>query len=192
MNKKAREREVAKHIRGALKAMGYDLRDPDLKRTPERVAKTWVEEMVHIEPPKNVLAAFPKKGYKQMVVIHGHEVWTRCPHHLERVRMIVSIGYIPGKKDLIPGLSKPVRFADYMARGLMLQEEFAEKTANAFFETLEPQGVGVYVRGWHNCMQARGVRTRADATTTALRGNFLEDPSVKAEFIQMCLREISP
>ena len=186
--KRTKEQQVAGSIRNILRVLNYNLKDPDLLETPERVAKTWVEEMLRKPATAQLFKAFPAKKHKQMICVHGHETWTRCPHHLERVRMLVTVAYIPGDHDLILGLSKMPRMEDFLGNGLMLQEEFADVTADALFKTTKASGCGVYVRGWHNCMQARGVKTNADVTTTSLRGSFLEDPSIKQEFLNYCLR----
>ena len=186
--KRSKEEQIAGSIRNILRVLNYNLKDPDLIETPERVAKTWINEMLRKEATPNLFKAFPSKDHKQMITLHGHEAWTRCPHHLERVRMLITVAYIPGDAKLILGLSKMARMADYLAEGLMLQEEFADRLADALFTTTKASGCGIYVRGWHNCMQARGIKTSGDITTTALRGSFLEDPSIKSEFTQYCLR----
>ncbi|MGW8177346.1 MAG: GTP cyclohydrolase I [bacterium] len=175
-------RAVAKHISECLKMLGYDLRDPNLRNTPARVASIWMEELYTLKPPTRKLFSVFKEDYNQMVVMVGHKTWARCPHHLERVLLEVSVGYIP--KGRVLGLSKLARVADYFAHGLVLQERYVENLAEGLMSALEPQGVGVHVTGRHFCMQARGVETTANVVATALRGLFVERPETQREFLQ--------
>lgn len=182
--------KVKHHIAECLTLMGYDIRDPNFKDTPLRVAKIWLDELGNHQPATKKLFAVFEEEFDQMVTLIGHKTWTHCPHHFERVLMEVSIGYVPNGRVL--GLSKLARIADYFAKGLVLQERYVENVVNGLMEALQPLGVGIHVKGNHMCMQARGVETCGHIVTTALRGIFLERAETQREFIQYVLhRETS-
>jgi len=166
-----------------LSLLGWDWRyDENLKDTPKRVATLWCKEM-SAEPESIIsMTSFPEK-HSSMIMVIGHTVWTRCPHHLERVKMRVSMGYLQGEYELVLGASKLPRLADTFAKGLNLQESYTDRVAEYLFKGLKAKGVGVHVIGQHHCMCARGVETDGVMITTALRGNFLE-PEVKSEFLR--------
>jgi len=179
--KRDKIRELAHHFREILKILDYSLKDRNLKDTPKRVAKSWFEELYRQPPKKELFAVFPEQ-HDQMIVLLHHEAWTRCPHHLERVRLNVSIGYIPERYVL--GVSKLARIANFYAQGLTLQESYAEALAEGIYNALNPRGVGVYVEGIHHCMCARGVKTKGKVITTSLRGVFFEDIRTREEFLK--------
>ena len=183
--KKGIDGQLRKRIGECLTLLGYDLKDANMKDTPMRMAKIWMEEL-HLDQPatKKLFSVFPE-DFNQMVTLIGHKTWTRCPHHFERVLMEVSIGYVPNGQVI--GLSKLARIADYYAKGLVLQERYVENVVNGLMNALNPLGVGIHVKGQHLCMQARGVETVGHVVTTALRGIFSERPETQREFIQYVL-----
>ena len=178
-HKRVRKAAVKKSIRDLLEALGFNLRNADLRKTPERVANVLIAETFP-ELRANLFTTFPSKS-SSMVTLVNHTTYTRCPHHLERVKLSVSISYLP--KGRLLGLSKLARIADYYASGLMLQEEVTEGIAEGLTGALKPKGVAVHIRGLHLCMRARGVKSRdSECVTTFLTGGFDEDPRTRKEF----------
>ena len=174
--------EIAKHVEGILDLLEVDKTDMNYLDTPRRVARMLIEDFT----PKPFAWATFNQDYNQMVVMRNHITFTRCPHHLERVRLNVSIGYIPNKRLL--GLSKLPRLADSLAVGCNLQEALTNKIAEELWNVLNPLGVGVFVLGQHNCMQARGVHTTGDVITSSFRGCMLEEGPARAEFLDLIRR----
>ncbi len=174
---------IKKNIKEILIGCGYDLAHEDFKRTPDRVAELWAEEFLPLKVTKKLFSVFPSEN-KQMITLRNHETWSRCPHHLEKVKLKVTIGYVPNGR--VMGLSKLARIADMIAKDLIIQENFVEDTARALMEALKPQGVGVYAAGEHLCMRSRGVKTTGDVVTTALYGVMFEDARARAEFLMAC------
>lgn len=161
-----------------LESLGLDTSDPNLVDTPERVAKMLRSE---VQTPRPKLPVFPAE-YDQMVILKDHEVWSRCPHHLERVHYIVHVGYIP--RTMVVGLSKLARIVDYIASGWKLQEDITKEIADFIDEELDPLGCGCIVTGTHFCMRARGVESNATVKMQEFRGYFLSIPHVKQEFME--------
>jgi len=173
-------------IASILEHLGFDLEDPNFVDTPRRVALVWMNEFCQptLKGLGEIITVFPEK-HDQMIIISNHTCWTRCPHHLERVKLKVSIGYLQGEEHLVVGASKLPRIADYFAKTLTMQETLTDTIANAIDHYLKPKGVGVHIVGQHHCMCARGVESDGVMLTTALRGNFLLD-GVKTEFLEAC------
>ena len=50
---------------------------------------------------------------------------------------------------------------------------------------LNPKGVMVVMKGTHTCMLCRGVETDGEMVTSAVRGVFYTDKSLKEEFLSL-------
>ena len=140
----------------------------------------WPSSKIEEELDKHFKAVF-NDSYSEMLVSGPTSVWTLCPHHLVPCNFQVFIGYIPN--GLVLGLSKFSRIAITVGRRPIMQEQYSRELADAFMNSLQPDGIGVYVTGKHGCMGCRGVTQDINVVTTVLRGNFLEEPSVKEEFL---------
>lgn len=135
------------------------------------------------EVQKCLQAVFPDK-YDEMLVCKDMNVWTLCPHHLLPCNFKVNIGYIPVGKVL--GLSKFTRIASAYGKRPIMQEQYTRELAGLFMETLEPEGLGIYVIGKHGCMGCRGINQDIEVVTSTLRGSFKDDPMVREEFYAIC------
>ena len=90
--------------------------------------------------------------------------------------------YIPGKK--IVGLSKIARIVDFYSAKLQVQERLVKEILDEIEKELKPKGIALTLTGRHMCKEMRGARKNGgEMTTSDLRGVFLSDPSVKAEFL---------
>lgn len=84
----------------------------------------------------------------------------------------------------IVGLSKIPRLVEVFARRLQVQERMTSQIVNAFMEHVGPRGCGCVVRARHMCIESRGIQKSGTTTaTSALRGLFLENASVREEFL---------
>ncbi|MBT9167918.1 MAG: GTP cyclohydrolase 1 [Syntrophomonadaceae bacterium] len=155
-----------------LEALGYNLKDQDIRDTPRRFAKMLYDELKPIEDTRKLFSSFKHKS-DMLIILKDHETFTRCPHHLERVLLKISIGYISDERYI--GVSKLARIADYFSRGLMLQEEIVSGISDGLMTALKPKGVAVIAEGVHLCMKARGVKSGGVIVTSKLAGIFLEN-----------------
>lgn len=187
MTKKDKQkREIKKAVENLLVALGRDLGNPELKKTPSRVAKLLYEEICDKGDLKKLIQWSPYP-YKSAIMVRNHRTYSRCPHHLEKVELDVSIAYIPN--GAILGVSKLPRIADYFAKGLMLQEEITDGIAdaiqNAFPEKYKPLGVGVYIVGRHMCMRSRGIKSpNSEMVTEHFKGVYMDEPAAREEFLR--------
>jgi GTP cyclohydrolase I len=142
----------------------------------------WTNDRINKELDKHFSAVFEDR-YDEMLVVGPVSVWTLCPHHLLPCKFEVHIGYIPN--ELVLGLSKLARIAYTLAKRPVIQEMYTREVADVIQQRLKPQGVGVYVHGYHDCMRSRGVQQEAGATTSALTGAMLYNPGSRAEFFSI-------
>lgn len=170
-----------------LQSRGIEL-DKNFEGTSERVAKlfeelVWPRAEILGELQKAFSKTFPAE-YSEMLVVQDIKVHTLCPHHLLPCTFSVNIGYVP--KDKVLGLSKFARVAKILAKKPILQEQYTSELVGSIQENLEPQGVAVYVRGRHSCMEVRGIEQDSVIITSSLTGCFMKEPECRAEFYNVC------
>jgi GTP cyclohydrolase I len=170
-----------------LQYVGENPRRGGLLETPARVAKAWKFWCSGYEQkPEDVLKLFEDGGEKhdQMITVKDFPIYSHCEHHLAAIFGTCTISYIPNGK--IVGLSKLPRLAAVFSRRLQVQERMTDQIADAFFDIVEPLGVGVVIKARHMCMESRGVCQQGHHTiTTALRGVIKDQPLARAEFMRM-------
>ena len=170
--------------------------DPDregLKRTPERVAKSmaFLTQGYGMKSDDVINGALFEECHRNMVLVKDIEMYSLCEHHLLPFFGKVHVAYIPNGK--IVGLSKTARLVEVYARRLQVQERMTEQIAQAIWERVEPEGVGVVVEAYHLCMMMRGVQKQNSKTiTSAMRGSFLEDQMTRDEFLRLCMTDHNP
>ena len=170
--------------------------DPDregLKKTPERVAKSmaFLTQGYGMKSDDVINGALFEECHRNMVLVKDIEMYSLCEHHLLPFFGKVHVAYIP--KTKIVGLSKIARLVEVYARRLQVQERMTEQIAQAIWERVEPEGVGVVVEAYHLCMMMRGVQKQNSKTiTSAMRGSFLEDQMTRDEFLRLCMTDHNP
>ena len=108
-------------VRAILQAIGEDVDRQGLRRTPERVARAYLELTAgyHVDPVKLVNDAIFDVTYDEMVVVRDIDYWSLCEHHLLPFYGHCHVGYIPDGKVI--GLSKIPRIVEMFARRLQIQ-----------------------------------------------------------------------
>jgi GTP cyclohydrolase I len=170
-----------------LQFVGEDPARGGLLETPARVAKAWRYWCSGYEKDAAAILKVFEDGaerHDQMVTVKDIPIYSHCEHHMAPIFGTVTISYIPNGK--IVGLSKLSRIADMFARRLQVQERLTDQIADALWDNLKPQGVGVMVKARHLCMESRGVCQQGHHTiTTALRGAMLTQPEARSEFLRL-------
>ena len=169
-----------------LSDLGENAQREGLLKTPERVAKA-LQFLTHgydINPADILKSALFHEEYSEMVLVKDIEVYSMCEHHMLPFFGKAHVAYIPNGK--IVGLSKFARLVDVVTKRLQVQERITSELANMIDNTLKPHGVMVVVEAEHLCMCARGVRKYGSQTiTSAVRGQFKRDQSLRAEFLSL-------
>ena len=176
-----------------IRRLGDDPEREGLKRTPERVAESlaFLTQGYAMESEDVINGALFKECHRNMVLVKDIEMYSLCEHHLLPFFGKVHVAYIP--KTKIVGLSKIARLVEVYARRLQVQERMTTQIAEAIWEGIEPEGVGVVVEAYHLCMMMRGVQKQNSKTiTSAMRGSFLDDQMTRDEFLRLCMAGHNP
>ena len=173
-------------VRELLAAIGEDPDRDGLLETPARVARSYNEILAGYDAdPAEVLSAVFEVGHRELVLVKDIELWSLCEHHMVPFFGVAHVGYIPGEKGHVTGLSKLARLVDVYARRLQVQERLTTQIAEAMVEVLDPAGVVVVIEAEHLCMTMRGVaKGGARTITSAVRGQLL-DPATRAEAMNL-------
>jgi GTP cyclohydrolase I len=167
-----------------------DLR-PGLAETPRRVVKAYQEWFSGYDvDPMDYMKCFSDGAPHdpdEVVIVSGIVFYSFCEHHMAPFFGVANVGYLP--KDRIIGLSKLARVVDAYARRLQVQERLCNQIVDAVNTGLDTRGCGVVMHARHMCMESRGVNKPGTVTTTsALRGAFRTDPTIRAEFLNLLPR----
>jgi GTP cyclohydrolase I len=186
--------EVVQHsVEQMLRAFGEDPNRDGLQKTPERVAKMYVELLdgYRQDPLAIVNDALFEETYDEMVVVRDIEFYSLCEHHLLPIMGRAHVAYFPNGRVL--GLSKIPRLVDMFAHRLQVQERMTRQIAEFMDELLHPFGVAVVVEGLHLCATMRGVKKQeARMTTSTMLGAFRKSPATREEFLENISRGSKP
>lgn len=177
---------IADRFRDIMEILGLDLSDDSLQRTPERVAKMYVEEIFSGLDPET----FPEVGYFEDRFQHGKRsnmVFVKvkfcsfCEHHFVPMNGTACVAYIPNGKLI--GLSKIPRIVRFFARRPQVQERLTAQIADALSILTGSEHVAASLCAEHQCMIARGIESdESFAVTNVLRGDFEYDIELRKEF----------
>jgi GTP cyclohydrolase I len=175
-------------VREMIRRLGEDPSRPGLVRTPDRVTESlsWLTRGYRTCVADVVGDAIFDEDHHNMVIVKDIELYSLCEHHMLPFVGKAHVAYIPNGR--IIGLSKIARVVDVFARRLQVQERMTDEIAQALWDVLKPQGVGVVLEAWHLCMMMRGVEKQNSKTlTSAMRGVFLDDLKTREEFLRLCM-----
>jgi GTP cyclohydrolase I len=188
---------IALHVAEILKLLGLDAEtDPELGRTPERVAQLYVELFQAVgQPPPDIgplsvvrrplsvveepVAATTSlttdhgpraTGQSDMILVRGLPFYSLCIHHLLPFFGQASVAYVPQAK--LAGFSGLARVLRHMGSQPQLQERMTSAVADHLQAVLEPEGIIVHLQARHLCLEMRGERVPGWVETTASRGVF--------------------
>jgi GTP cyclohydrolase I len=156
----------------------------DLARTPERVTRAWIDDLVsgYSRDPDAELTWTAAPEMAGPIIVRRISVASICVHHLLPFHGTADVVYLPGKR--LAGLSKLGRVVDAHARRLQTQEHLTEAVASTIEQVLAPRGVLVRVEAAHTCMTLRGVRKeQARMLTLAGRGQYADDLGARGEIL---------
>jgi GTP cyclohydrolase I len=180
-----RLKAIAHHVRQILHLCGEDVTREGLAETPMRVAKMYEELLAGMAvDPDSVLSTTFEERSEGPVLVADILFYSLCEHHMLPFFGTAHVAYLPSER--IVGLSKIARLVEVVSRRLQVQERMTEQIADSIERVLHPHGVMVLVEAEHLCMCARGVKKPGSRTvTTAVRGRYRDDATLRAEFLQM-------
>lgn len=174
-----------------IEGLGLDITDPNLRGTPERIARMYCTEFfknTETEFTADDFSLFPNtKGYREIVMEDNLPFVSVCSHHFLPFEGLAWFLYIPDK--WLVGASKISRCIDHYAARPQLQENLSEEIMECFMDVVQPLGAMLVLRAVHGCMACRGIKKGRDAnlTTSVVRGAFEENEKTRQEAMQLIL-----
>ena len=162
---------VERAVAELIQALGLDpAAEPELRKTPERVAKLYAEVFGGLDPGSEPdLETFPHASQgDELVVVRDIPFYSICVHHLVPFFGRALVAYVPAQKLI--GISGPARLVDFYARRPQLQERMGNEIADHIERLSSARGVAVVLEGRHLCMEMRGVKKPGNVETRAVRG----------------------
>jgi GTP cyclohydrolase I len=179
------------YIAEIFSAFGMDLDTSGTKDTPRRFLQALYEATEGYDGDPKLLRVFETECHgdphcRLSQVLEGPiPFYSLCEHHAFPFFGTAYVGYIAHEN--IIGISKLTRMVRLFSRRFSVQERLGQQIADTLETMLHPHGVAVYLEAHHLCMEMRGVRETAPITrTTVWRGQYGEDPSLRAEFFTAC------
>jgi GTP cyclohydrolase I len=185
----ALEEEVAGHIEAMLQSLVIDTaNDHNSEGTARRVARMYLDEVFkgrYVQMPR--VTEFPNaERLNELMIIGPMTVRSACSHHLVPIIGKLWIGVLPTAGSRLIGLSKYARIADWLMSRPQIQEEAVIQLADLLEARLQPAGLALVLEADHFCMQWRGVKdAEPHMTNSVMRGAFLENASLRREFLQL-------
>jgi GTP cyclohydrolase I len=177
---------MAKAVKDFLRAAGLEVvGNPQLARTPERVADAWAQEFLsgYAATPKEALGeryVLPRPGDAELVVATNLTFRSMCPHHLLPYSGRVHVAYAP--TDEIVGFGRLAALVDVFAHRLILQEELASRVASSLMAELNAQGAACVIEAEQTCFRLRGENQHEAVTHSEAYEGILRHPAIRGEF----------
>ncbi|MFT0762228.1 GTP cyclohydrolase I FolE [Actinomyces sp. F1_1611] len=172
---------IREATRALLAAIGEDPDRDGLRRTPDRVARSWAELVRgYDEDPRDHLRTTFAVDSKELVLVRDIEFRTLCEHHLLPFSGHAHVAYLPSG-GRVTGLSKIGRLVEGYARRLQVQERLTTQVADAVEEMLAPRGLAVIMQAEHLCMSMRGVAKPGATTLTSVFRGELDSAQGRSE-----------
>lgn len=186
---------IAERFSEIMEALGLDLTDQSLAKTPLRVAKMYVNEIfsgLKFEnfPPISMFEDRYQHQDNSGIVFVKVNFTSFCEHHFVPMVGTAYVAYVPNERLI--GLSKIPRIVRYFARRPQLQERLTAQIADSLAHVLETEDVAVSVSAEHFCILSRGVEKEESRTiTNILRGSFERNENRRKEFFDSINRCVS-
>ena len=185
--------EVQAKLQEVLRTLVIDTEsDHNTNETAKRVAKMYVEEVFRGRfHPMPSVTEFPNaERLNELMIVGPITVRSACSHHLCPILGRVWIGVLPNEHSNLIGLSKYARVCEWVMSRPQIQEEAVVMLADALQERVKPDGMAIVMEADHFCMHWRGVKDSATAmTSSVMRGAFLNNPTLRREFLSLLPRK---
>lgn len=179
-------KEIAANFHQLMsKGLGFDMTDPNLKDTPQRVERMYNDLFKNVGKEFSGMTSFPNsEDYDQIVLMDNIHFTSVCSHHFLPFTGKAWFAYLPDKK--LMGASKAARVITHYAAQPQLQENLCQQVTNYIENDLQPKGIMLVMRAIHGCMSCRGVYQYdgAGMMTSSIRGVF-KDPAARNEVMDL-------
>ena len=181
------ETKVRQAVTAIIEAIGENPEREGLKDTPRRVGEMYAELFQGLgkDPQKELVVGF-EESHHEMVIVKDIPFYSMCEHHLLPFYGVTHIGYIPNDDGRVVGASKLARVVEIIAKRPQIQERMTSQIADAIFDGIKPDGVGVVIQAEHLCMIMRGIKKPGSTIiTSVVRGTFRSQSKTRAEFFSL-------
>lgn len=181
--------EVERRMKEVLDALVIDIdNDHNTVGTAHRVAKMFIDEVFsgrYCGAPS--ITSFPNVSrLNELMIVGPITVRGACSHHLCPIMGRIWIGVLPNTDAQLIGLSKFARLCDWIMSRPQIQEEAVVMLADELERRIRPDGLAVVMEADHFCMHWRGIKDGQPVMTTSImRGAFLENDSLRREFLEL-------
>ena len=179
------------YVSEIFSAFGLDLNTLATKDTPQRFIKALFDATEGYDGDPKLIKVFDTEcrgepDCRLSQVVEGPiPFFALCEHHALPFYGKAYVGYIAHEN--IIGISKLTRLVRLFSKRFAVQERIGFQISDALDAMLHPHGVAVFLEAHHLCVEMRGVRETAPTTrTTAWRGHYAEDPTLRSEFFTAC------
>lgn len=183
----AMERRFEGYLAEIFTALGMNLDTPGTADTPRRFLRAMFDATEGYAGDPKLVTVFPTECHgdascELAQIVEGPiPFFALCEHHALPFFGRAYVGYVAHEE--IIGISKLTRLVRVLTRRFGVQERMTHQIAGSLSELLGAHGVAVYMEADHMCTQMRGVReNHAITRTTAYRGVYERDPSLRSEF----------
>ncbi|MEA2623597.1 MAG: cyclohydrolase [Chloroflexota bacterium] len=173
-----------------LSTLGLDLETAGTQDTPRRFIAALIDATEGYEGDPKLITVFPTECHggascELAQIVEGPiPFYALCEHHALPFFGRAWVGYVAHEQ--IIGISKLTRLVRMLTRRFGVQERMTHQIAEGMADLLDAHGVAVYLEADHLCTQMRGVREgHAKTRTTAYRGVYERDATLRAEFFQV-------
>lgn len=185
------EDEVTEHMQAVLESLVIDTEnDHNTTGTARRVARMFLHEVFRGRyHPMPRITEFPNaERLNELMIVGPITVRSACSHHLVPILGKLWIGILPNSQSKLFGLSKYSRIAGWVMSRPQIQEEAVMQLADLLESRIKPDGLAIVIEADHFCTQWRGVRDASHMVNSVMRGAFLENASLRREFLQLVNR----
>lgn len=183
MNENERD-EARRLVYRLIELIGDDPKRPGLKKTPERVVRSWSELYLGYSEDETTHVTTFDESFDELIMLRNIAYFSTCEHHLLPFYGKAHVAYIPSEHGKVLGASKMARIVNTFARRLQLQERMTRQIADAVQNAVKAKGIAVIVDGIHLCYIARGARQHeAELRTSCLLGVCRDEPQARAEVL---------
>lgn len=184
--------ELRQEIEGKLQAVLDSLvidteHDHNTMQTARRVAKMFVNEVFRgrYEPAPSI-TTFPNVSRAGGLMVVGPiTVRSTCSHHFCPILGKIWIGVLPKASSALLGLSKYARICAWVMSRPQIQEEAVVTLADELERRVNAEGLALIMETTHFCTHWRGIKDGSLMRSTAMRGAFLTNPSLRGEFLSL-------
>tara|TARA_B100000959_G_C14855045_1_gene571780 strand:- start:303 stop:968 length:666 start_codon:yes stop_codon:yes gene_type:complete len=175
--------KIEHYFKKIMHTLGLDLLDDNLKNSPRRVAKMYVNELFSGLKPDNkpVTTLFENSyEYGKMLIEKNISFYSNCEHHFLPIVGKAHIGYISSGNVI--GLSKLHRIVNYYAKRPQVQERMTVQIFTELKRALNTEDVAVILDASHLCVSSRGIKDSTSTTVTFEAGGKFKEEKFWKEF----------